>query len=318
MALVICCPCGNPIDFEHLELVVTLTCPRCGREIDLEFEDAQANRRRATLTVIEGPHWIGEQFLVPVGVELRIGQAAGNWISLDSEKIAPLHCRLQLTQQGVVVVEDSQSPTGTWIGHQRIARGRLAGGQALRVGDFRFRLDYQNIDGTTIVASPAVVTERSGILPTMASVQPKATPTNVLLRNRFRLARWLLWACGALMGAYHFAALHQPPLDWHWARSAAVAGLVLGAILGTSRHVTLGHRLFKYLPIAVLIVLAVVDMVWVLPAGIVSQLGLAAALAMLIVATPQSTLVVCGTSLGAACMLVGLIAAIKNLAALAG
>jgi len=39
---------------------------------------------------------------------------------------------------------------------------------------------------------------------------------------------------------------------------------------------------------------------------------------MLIVATPQSTLVVCGTSLGAACMLVGLIAAIKNLAALAG
>lgn len=318
MAVVICCPCGTPIDYENLDLVVTLSCPKCSRELELEIEQGPADRRRGLLTVVEGPHWVGERFLVPVGVELKIGNTSGNWICLDSEQVAPYHCRMLLSPQGAVVVEDAKSPTGTWIGQQRIARGRLGPSQSFRVGEFRFRLDFQNSDGTTVVAAPSPVLDRSGVLPTMVKVTPKPTLGNKLASHRFRLARWLLLAAAVSLGVFHLVGLQGVTESWHWARAAAV-GLGVGLLTAaTGRKVTLAHRYFRYGPIALMIALSIADMVWALPAGIVATLGIAASLGMMIVANPATALVACGAGLGLVSVIIVGIAAIRGVLGLAG
>src|SRR5262245_47695198 len=117
MAQTICCPCGSPIDCDNLELVITVECPRCRKELNLELQ-ADNNSpagRRAMLTVMEGPYWVGEQFVLPVGEVLRIGQGTGNWLSLESTSVSDIHCRLQLTPQGAVIVEDHASHSGVWF-----------------------------------------------------------------------------------------------------------------------------------------------------------------------------------------------------------
>jgi pSer/pThr/pTyr-binding forkhead associated (FHA) protein len=292
MALVICCPCGNPIDFEHLELVVTLTCPHCKRELDLELDNGPADRRRAVLTVMEGPHWVGERFLMPVGADLGIGQAGGNWIALEDETVSSMHCRLRLQEDGSVVVEDRQSKTGTWIGNQRIARGKLAAKQSLRVGRFRLRLDYQAIDGSTIVAAPtSAVADSSGLLPTMATVRRRRTATTWLVTNRFRVARWLLMGAAWALALYHAVTFHAATaFGWRWPVAIA-AGVLIGAVLALSgRRVTLAHAHFRFVPLALLVALAVVDLTMAFTAAAVASLAVAASLSLLIIQPPTAPL----------------------------
>jgi hypothetical protein len=318
MALVICCPCGNPIDFEHLELVVTLTCPHCKRELDLELENGPVNRRRAVLTVMAGPHWVGERFLMPVGVDLSVGQASGNWISLEDDAVAQIHCRLRLQQDGSVIVEDRQSPTGTWIGNQRIARGKLAPKQSLRIGNFRLRLDYQAVDGSTIVAAPtSSVSDTSGLLPTMAKVRPRNTPANWLITNRFPFCRTLMLVAAWTLGVYHALALHNAQsMGWRWPVAIAGGLVIVGLFVIAGRQVALAHRQFRFAPLGLFALLAILDLAWgaLLPA--VVSIGFAACLSIMIIQTPGAALATVGGLTGVLAAIVLAIATIRDLWAL--
>ena len=87
MAILICCPCGLPLDCENIDLVIDAACPRCKRNLDLEFEDESGARRRAVLTILEGPIWKGEQFVMPIGQQLTLGTGTDGWLSLEGENL---------------------------------------------------------------------------------------------------------------------------------------------------------------------------------------------------------------------------------------
>lgn len=284
MALVVCCPCGNPLDCDNLDIVITLTCPRCDREIPLEVTNEQGGAIRAVLTVMEGPYWVGERFILPVGEDLRIGSASGNWLSLESDALSEVHCRLHLTEAGRVSIEDQQSVSGTWLGNQRILRGRLEHEHSFRVGEFRFRLDFQSADG--VEAAPAVctpATERAPPLPTLGAVWSGATPALWLIRNRFHLSRGLTITFAWLMGAYHVIALTlKSDRLWPGLKECGVAVAILVALRLAGHRVMLVSRYLKFAPLVVLVLLAIEDVVWMMYPPAVASLLLAACLTLFI------------------------------------
>lgn len=320
MAILVCCPCGNPLDYDNLEIVLTLTCPKCGDEISLEVEDAQGARLRAVLTIMEGPHWVGEQFVIPLQSPLMIGSGTDNWLSLEGDKVAPSHCRLQLSPDGRVVVDDLGSAVGTWIGALRIAKGRLKPGESLTIGEYRFRLDLREALGGAEVSAPVPAGRTARPLPDLHSIVGVDGVMLQLVRNRFNVARHLIWAFAWLSGSFHAAfmrTLSQPPWDWY---GCAIAGLIpLAALLASGRRVTLAHRYYKYLAIAVLLVLAILDAAWLeRPLPPVAALLLAAALPLLIIRTPSPTRAVFAVILGAASLIVMLALALTRVRLAAG
>lgn len=318
MALTVCCPCGNPLDCDHLELVVAVTCPNCSRELTLEVESGAGQRAMAVLTIMEGPSSVGEQFIMPVGHDLIIGKAAGNWLSLESDAMAGVHCRLRLSEKGRVLLEDLESQTGTWIGHQRIARGRLASMQSFSVGGFRFRLDLQSADGTTMFAAPpppAVAAKREApALPTLAKVSGGDAFLDRLITNRFLLSRWAVLIFAWLTGIHHaFAFISRKDKPWPWL-AAILMGLVIGAaITAGGRRVTLARQHSKFAASALLVVLGVADLVWALFMSAIASAALACAVAILIALTPSRVRTAIAITLGAASMLLGTIAAVRSL-----
>ncbi len=321
MAILVCCPCGNPLDYDNLEIVLTLTCPRCGDELSLEVEDAQGARLRAVLTVMEGPYWLGEQFVVPLASQLTIGSGTDNWLSLESDVIAKAHCRLQLSADGRVVVEDLATNSGTWIGASRISQGRLKPGESLTLGEYRFRLDLREALGGAEAPQPTPVAgPASQSLPDLASVVGHDAVTGRLIRDRFNVARHLILAFAWLTAAFHAAFMRtepSPPWDWYW---SAIAGLIpLGFLIASGRRVTLGHRHFKYVAAVVLLLLAIVDAVWLeRPLPPVAAMLLAAALPLLIVRTPSPTRAVFAAILGTAGLIMMLVLALKHVLLAAG
>lgn len=309
MAMVVCCPCGTPVDCEHIELVVTLSCPACNKEINIELEDPNGRVRRALLTVMSGPYWVGEQFVIPIGEPLRIGRAAGNWLSLDSEHLSDVHCSLNVTPDGHIIIEDQGSRTGVWVNRQRIARGKLAPMQSFRVGEFKFRFDMQSPDGTTVVAAPSATAaaDESGPLPFLSQVQQKPTPLRWLVSNRYRISRLYMQPFAWLMGLYHLLAFRMKsdgagPWFWSLLGAAAIAaGLALAG-----RRLTLVHRHFKYASLASLLVLAVIDLMLALPVPAIACLFLAACLTVMILRVPSGWLALLGALVGfmAVCMAV--------------
>jgi hypothetical protein len=320
MAILVCCPCGNPLDCDNLEIVLTLTCPKCGEEISLEVEDAQGARLRAVLTLMEGPHWVGEQFVIPLESQLTIGNGTDNWLSLDSDEIAKEHCRLQLSSDGRVAVEDLATASGTWIGAARIVQGRLKPGESLTLGEYRFRLDLRQALGGAEAPQPDPTGPTTQPLPDLASVVGFDSVTLRLVRNRFRVARLLIWAFAWLSAAFHAAFMRTvpiPPWDWSW---SALAGLIpLGVLIVVGRRVTLDHRYFKYVAAPVLLLLAILDAAWLeRPLPPVAAMLLAAALPLLIIRTPSPTRAVFAVILGAAALLVMLVLALKHVLLAAG
>jgi len=299
MAQTICCPCGTPIDCDHVELVITATCPRCDRELPLELADT-FGARRAMLTIMEGPHWVGEQFIMPVGATLSIGRASGNWLSLDADDIADAHCRLHLAATGAVVVEDLNSPTGTWIGPQRIVRGRLAQTGSLRVGPFRFRFDIQTPEGRLVAPAGRDENDSELALPTMTSVKRKNSPAQWAARNRFILARWIVLTLASIGGAD--MALHlraRPPQPWNW-NKAIIAGALVWLITSfAGRHVTLIHKYLKYASLGLTVALAIAGLSLGAGAFATASLCAAAGLVVLIMREPQPWLALVAALIGA-------------------
>jgi hypothetical protein len=303
------------LDCDHLELVVTLTCPQCNREILLEVETPQGSTSRAVLTVMEGPYWVGEQFILPVGADVAIGTASGNWLSLEGDDIAEVHCRLTLSPEGRVSIEDQHSASGTWLADQRILRGRLKPLQSFRIGEFRFRLDLQTPDGSA-AGSPArsVLDTDDPPLPALERVTPLETPGLWLTRNRFHVSRCFMLAFAWLTGIYHACSLLlRAEKPWPLAAACCTGAAILVVLTVCGHRVTLAHRIFRFASLAVLAILAVADIAWGMPVPGAAGLVLAAALAMLIIQVPSQPLAVFAALLGIASATTMTVLAIQGL-----
>lgn len=301
MALVVCCPCGNPIDCDQLDLVVTVNCPLCRKELTLEIEDSAGRSSRGVLTVMEGPFWVGEQFVVPVGLELRIGKASGNWLSLDADGLSNIHCRLHMGADGTVILEDTKSESGTWINKQRIARGKLASRQSFRAGEFRFRLDIQSSDGTTVVAAPgaAAALDESAFLPVMREVKDTRDPLRWFSINRFVIARTFMLSFAVLMGLFHICAIRLNTDSTRPWLVASLTGIGIASVfLVAGRRVALAHKYLKYASLSVLVGFAILDLTWTMPVPAIACFAMAACLTVLIMRVPGGVLAMIGTTVG--------------------
>lgn len=299
MALVICCPCGEPLECDNLELVVTVSCPKCKREVTLEFDDEHRRRCRGILTVMEGPHWVGERFVVPVGVPLKIGSELGNWIALDDEQVDKTHCEVRLTEQGNAVIEDLGSQQGTWIGGQRIARGKLGDKQSFKVGPFRLRLDYELNDGASRASQPTAAVAPGIPLPSLQNVIQKENVVHLLMTYRYHIARGMITVFAWLTGLYHCCNLYlDRHWEWYYACAMGLGMLILLADLG--RRVALVHPYMNYVSVGVLVVFGIVDATMSLPFPSVASFLIAASLAVITFRIPTGGQSLAAIGLGTA------------------
>jgi hypothetical protein len=259
----------------------------------------------AILTIMEGPYWVGEQFVMPIAQDLRIGKAPGNWLSLDSDALSDAHCRLQLTPNGHVIVEDLKSETGTWIGSQRIARGRLQPLQSFSAGGFRFRLDMPSPDGTTVaMTSPVARLVETKPLPTLTNVTREKSLPDQLISSRFLWSRRAVLLFAWMTAVYHACSLARRPESSHAWLAAILLGLAIGAgLTAAARRLTIAHPYSKFVSLAVIFALAIADFAWKLPGGAIASLGLVGALAMLLPVLPTVPLAVSSAVLGALALL---------------
>lgn len=308
MAILICCPCGLPLDCENIDLVIDAACPRCKRSLDLEFEDEAGTRRRAVLTIMDGPIWKGEQFVMPIGQQLTLGSGTDGWLSLEGEGIADKHCRLRVSTNGYAVVEDLDTDNGTWIDSARIAKGKLFPSQSFRMGDYRFRLDFRSTLGSN---QPAVSVSDVGAVAlsqtrTFERLRHVSSPLGILIQRRFVYARAALTCFAWTTAAYHAVYLRyaaDPLWPGYWAVIAAAA--IVTILLASTRLVALVHKYAKYAGIASLVLLAIVDLgKWQLHAAAIPPLILASAVSLAITRTPGPA-----GALGAAMLVVGAVIA---------
>jgi hypothetical protein len=104
-----------------------------------------------------------------------------------------------------------------------------------------------------------------------------------------------------LMGISHGCGLQLRPEGGWLPHRAYLAGVVaLVALLVAGRRVTLVHRYMKFGSIAVLGLLAIVDVVWGLPVLAIAALLLAVCLTLLIIWTPSPGSAIFGALLGLA------------------
>jgi len=319
MALNICCACGFPLECDNLELVVTLSCPQCGRELPIELEVSPTKRYNAILTVTAGPYWIGEQFALPIGVTLAIGKAGGNWLSLESDELSDVHCRLALAPEGHLILEDKASQTGTWVGDQRIVRGKLQRGHSFRVGEFRFRFEFISPEGTTVVAAPVGPVEQSDtdMLPEMKRVHQTGSPITWIVRNRFMIARAFITLAAWLLGVFHaceLADVNAGPWPWYWA-VAGGCGIIAGLSVA-GRRVALTHRHFKYVALGLLVLLALFDVTSGYAEPAIAALMLAACLTLLVMRVPTAMPAIASCIVGGLSMFLLLIVTVKEAVAM--
>ncbi|MFH1417054.1 MAG: FHA domain-containing protein [Planctomycetota bacterium] len=318
MAITVCCPCGNPLDCDQLGLVISLTCPRCQQEIHLEVDVGQDQTGLAVLTVMEGPYWGGEQFVMPVGKDLPIGKAPGNWLSVASDAMSDSHCRLHVSGQGEVSIEDLQSKTGTYIGNQRIARGKLAPLQSFSVGGFRFRLELQMPDGTTMTGlrPPEVRARRKRAqLPALERIKHETTAEKWLISNRVLLARWATAAFAWLIGLYHLFVFGQRE-GWSWPTAGLLGAAIVVLLAASGRRVALAHPHFKYASLLLLVVLAVGDIAWDLPVPAIAALSLAACLTLLVMRASSAILTILGIALAGLSLILAAVQSVRGLISL--
>lgn len=238
---------------------------------------------------MEGPYWVGERFVLPIDQELILGTETGNWLSLEGTILAKRHCRLLLTRNGLVDIQDLSSESGTWIGSQRIARGRLQPGESFRIGAYRFRLDYQASLGGETRTEEALQSEESDRLPVMETVVHDKSPGDRLVRTRFITSRRLILVFAWSVAAYHTCVLGTlpGPERWTWHGALIAGGVILIGLTISANRVTLAHRRLKFVTLGVLLTLAVVDLswIWLLPA--ICGVLLASAIMLLLVGIPS-------------------------------
>ncbi len=293
MAYVVCCPCGNPLDCENLDIVVTLACPRCEQEMSIELESSPGQRLRCVLTVMEGPMWVGQRFVVPIGPDLKIGKADDNWLALDGDLVSDHHCQIRLTPQGQVVLRDLESNHGTWVGTLRVSQGKLKAGSSFRVGEYRLRMDFLRTLSDEVV-SPHAGSSSDLNLPALRSVDDEKVFLDHVVAKRFILGRTLIIAFAWTVSIWHLLVLRNAPaFRWENWQAGAAAVVMLLAILFTGRKVALVSRYQKYAVLGVLVALGIFDSaVLAQPAPAIASLLVAGGLAMMIARIPSHATIV--------------------------
>lgn len=319
MGLLVCCPCGNPLDCDHLELVVSLSCPKCDRELTIEAEDENDRSYHAVLTVMDGPYWVGEQFIMPLGEDLTLGRGQGNWLSLESDALAEKHCRLQFSPPAGVELEDLSTESGTWVGRSSVVKCRLKPGQDFTVAEYRFKLGFQDAVDNKSVTQSAATPGRPARLPALGRIGSEKSPTDWLVRNRFQISRWLVLSFAWVAAVYHFCALQLSLHNDNALRGyeAFFVGLaILGALSYSGRRVSLAHRYLKFLSLAVLVTLAITDIAGARPLPAICALVLASVLPLFTTLVPSRVLAVFATLLGLGSTVVLAILALNSTLAL--
>lgn len=317
MALLVCCPCGNPLDCDHLELVVALSCPKCERELTIEAEDENDRSYHAVLTVMDGPYWIGEQFVMPLGEDLTLGKGQGNWLSLESDVLAETHCRLRFSPPRGVEIEDLSTEAGTWVGRSSVVKCRLEPDQAFTIGEYRFKLEFQDAIDNKAVAQASAATSRPARLPALARIGTGTSSADWLVTNRFQISRWLVLSFAWIAAVLHFCDLQLSTDHALKGYEAFLVGLaILGALSYSGRHVTLAHRYLKFLSLAVLVTLAITDIVGARPLPAICALVLASILPFFTTLVPSRVLAIFAAILGMGSTVVLAILALSSTLAL--
>jgi pSer/pThr/pTyr-binding forkhead associated (FHA) protein len=73
-------------------------------------------------------------FRVRPGHPRTLGRAVRTDFIVDAPLVSRCHCRLQLTGDGQLEVEDLESTNGTFVNGRRVERASLAPGDTLRIG----------------------------------------------------------------------------------------------------------------------------------------------------------------------------------------
>ncbi len=298
MALLLCCPCGTPIDAENIDLIVEAECPRCQRMLNLELEIATGRYQRPVLTVLEAAEsdWVGEKFIVPIGESLTIGTGSSIWLSLDSAEMEERHCSIRVSTKGYIVIEDLDTKAGTWVGGARIAKGKLRAGEWFRVGEFRFRLDFKSSLGTASGGTSDEDEDFAAVLPDgeVARLHYTDSPLDRLVQNRFSIARQSLKVFAGLALVYHVIMLRfhdTNPWELHYALLAGL--IVFGLLYASARFMRVLHKNLRFIPIGLLVVLAIVDIAaWAVPLACIGALVMAAGLMLLINNSTEPTVAV--------------------------
>jgi hypothetical protein len=265
-----------------------------------------------------GPYWIGEQFVLPVGVDLPIGKAGGNWLSLEGDEVSPQHCRLHLTREGRVTIEDHNSDSGTWIADQRILRSRLTPRQSFRIGEFLFRLDFQSPHGADAAPCSAPTDDDAQSLPSLSPVRPLRSPGQWLALNRFHVSRTMLAVFAWLAGIHHACCLPLHRADAWSGPQGCLAGLaILAVLLVCGRGVALDHRYLKFASLAALMLVGATDLFWGLPLPAAASLMLAGSLALLIIKIPRQPLAILAALLGLSAITMLLVLGVQSVVAVA-
>jgi len=298
MALLLCCPCGTPIDAENIDLIVEAECPRCQRMLNLELEVATGRYQRPVLTVLEAsePAWVGEKFIVPIGESLTVGTGSGIWLSLESGDLAERHCSLRVSSKGYIVIEDLETQSGTWVGGARIAKGKLRAGEWFRIGEYRFRLDFRSSLGTASGGTSDEEEDFAAVLPDgeVARLHHSDSPLARLVQNRFTIARQSLKVFAGLALVYHVIMLRfhdTHPWELHYALLAGI--IIFGLLFASTRFMRVLHKGLRFLPIGLLVVLAIVDIAaWMAPFACIGALVMAAGLMLWINDSSEPTVAV--------------------------
>jgi pSer/pThr/pTyr-binding forkhead associated (FHA) protein len=87
-----------------------------------------------TLRVPEESETGSLTFRILPGSIKTIGRATGADFVLDAALVSRVHCRLTVSDAGMLEVQDLQSTNGTYVNDQRIERLALCAGDRLRVG----------------------------------------------------------------------------------------------------------------------------------------------------------------------------------------
>lgn len=290
--------CGNPIECGSLDVVVELSCPVCQRALSWEFEGPGKSRRCAVLEVAEGPHLVGQSFIVPIREELVLGSNDGSWLVLPEGEVAADHCTLKLDRHGVATVANLGSPQGTWIDQLRIVEGVLQPGLDLRLGFYRLKMRYADVGGL----SAAPTADLGGDVPeavplvVMKGVE-ETTPGEWLVTNRFVIARNALLSFAWLTAVYHFAVLQTttslPPIA-----TLAIGVTIALLLVNTWRRVALVAPYWNYAAVGVAGLVAAADLVLVQPVAAVAAVLQGAAVAMMMLKEPKVEHLVGASALG--------------------
>lgn len=284
-----------------IDVVVSLRCPACEREMTLEYAGSEKERRRAILEVVEGPRFLGEQFVVPINEELVIGSAEGGWLRFQDGGLDAVHCWIKVDHHGAVMVGDLGSKTGTWIDQLRVVEGVLDPEQHLRLGYYRLRVRHAMVGEAPPEEQKADEGETPEAVPliTMKSIEAEETPVHRLVALRFYLARNGLIILSWLGGMHHFLEMRQwPGQSWI---VAALSGIAYTFILSQfAQRIGLTEARTNLAALIVAGLAAVIDAGLFLWFAAAAAALVAGASAVLILKEPKPEHAIGATTLGAA------------------